>query len=529
MATIVRELINVIGYKVDKKQLNEAEKKTQKLLGSLRNIGIAVGASILAIGASAIKVAGDMEALNAQFETMLGSAESASALMQDLIDFSVKTPFTPKQLANSAKVLLNFGVAEQDIITKLKQLGDISGGSGEKLQSLAIVFGQIQSTGKLMGQDLLQLINAGFNPLQVLSEKTGKSVSQLKDEMSKGAISADMVAEAFRIATSEGGKFYGNMERLSNTLPGLLSTLQGIVELSLADAVKQVEGEIKGTIRSLITLFETTVRPMLVNLMKAVAPLFSTLTKLLEPVFQLLTPILGILSTTLSSLANIIDSALMPLLNFLVKSFTPILEDVNEIFGEIMKIVEPLLTILMANLSIVLKQQLVPLMLQLKLILAILGPILKLVNLILGPFLWVFAKILTYINDLIDRFTFFFMDVIDKGIEHVKEKFSGFTEVFKSVFKSVQDFFIRMINWVIDKTNVLIEKINELPGITIEAIQRIDLETKKEESKGNMNVNQKNNINISTGSGDPKEIAKAVAQGVGTPFQIELKKIVSDL
>jgi tape measure domain-containing protein len=104
--------------------------------------------------------------------------------------------------------------------------GDVAGADQNRLKGLALVFGQIQSTGRLMGQDLLQLINQGFNPLTVLSKQTGLSMKDLKEAMEKGAISADMVTAAFRIATSEGGMFYGNLEAQSQTLQGRISTLK---------------------------------------------------------------------------------------------------------------------------------------------------------------------------------------------------------------------------------------------------------------------------------------------------------------
>lgn len=59
-----------------------------------------------------------------------------------------------------------------------------------------------------MGQDFNQMVGQGFNPLQFRTEKTGKSMAQLKEEMSKGATSAEMVQQAFIDATSAGGKFY---------------------------------------------------------------------------------------------------------------------------------------------------------------------------------------------------------------------------------------------------------------------------------------------------------------------------------
>jgi tape measure domain-containing protein len=126
-----------------------------------------------------------------------------------------------------------FGIEGQKIVPTLRMLGDVAGADQNKLKSLALVFGQIQSTGKLMGQDLLQLINQGFNPLNVISEQTGISMSKLKDAMAQGAISADMVTAAFQAATSEGGLFFGNLEAQSQTLQGRLSTLQDNFQTAL--------------------------------------------------------------------------------------------------------------------------------------------------------------------------------------------------------------------------------------------------------------------------------------------------------
>ena len=108
---------------------------------------------------------------------------------------------------------------------ELKLIGDISGGQADRFQSLALAFAQVGSTGRLTGQDLLQMVNQGFNPLQVMSEKTGKSMAQLKKEMGEGKISFDMVKQAMIDATSEGGRFYGLMNEQSETLNGKLSTL----------------------------------------------------------------------------------------------------------------------------------------------------------------------------------------------------------------------------------------------------------------------------------------------------------------
>jgi tape measure domain-containing protein len=128
-------------------------------------------------------------------------------------------------LQNAAQTMLNFGVAEEKVLRYMQQLGDIAAGDRQKFQSLALVFGQVSSAGKLSGQDLLQFINAGFNPLKELQEMTGKSYAELQNAMSKGQISADMVAAAMKRATSEGGKFYQMMDKMSATTGGRISTV----------------------------------------------------------------------------------------------------------------------------------------------------------------------------------------------------------------------------------------------------------------------------------------------------------------
>ena len=190
---------------------------------TLATAGVAAGAAVLGIG---VNYNMTMEEYNAGFKTMLGSAEEAAKLMEDLKGFSATTPFELTDLADASTTLLAFGEDVNNLMPDLQMLGDISLGNKEKFKGLALVFGQVKSQGKLMGQDLLQMINQGFNPLQIISEKTGKSVAQLKDEMSKGAITYEMVADAMRTATSEGGQFFNALQEQSGTASGQISTLK---------------------------------------------------------------------------------------------------------------------------------------------------------------------------------------------------------------------------------------------------------------------------------------------------------------
>lgn len=186
----------------------------------------AVGGAITALGGIGLNYNKQMETYTSNFKVMLGDMESATRKVEELKEFAAKTPFEMSDLASATQTLLAFGIESEKTSDIMKMLGDVSLGNSEKFQSLALVFGQVSSQGKLMGQDLLQMINAGFNPLQVISERTGESVESLKEKMSKGQIGIEEVTQAFQWATEEGGKFFNGMDEGSKTLEGRISTLK---------------------------------------------------------------------------------------------------------------------------------------------------------------------------------------------------------------------------------------------------------------------------------------------------------------
>ena len=216
--------------------------------------------AIISFGRSVIQVRAEMQGLEASFTSLLQSGSKAKTLLAELTKFGAETPTELADLAKASQTLLSFGVSGEKIMPIIKQLGDISGGSGEKMQGLALAFAQMSSSGKLMGQDLLQMINQGFNPLQEISRTTGRSMKELKEAMSQGAISVDMVADAFRTATEEGGLFYKNLEGQSATLRGQLGQLSDAYTQMLNKIGESSEGVISAgisAVTSLINHYET--------------------------------------------------------------------------------------------------------------------------------------------------------------------------------------------------------------------------------------------------------------------------------
>lgn len=189
-------------------------------------IAVAVIKKLVDLKREAVNVAAKFESLAVSFEVFTGGAEAGKKLTDEIIKLASKTPLTTEALTDGARTLLSFGESADEVVNDLKLLGDITGGDAQKMQSLTLAFAQVGSTGRLMGQDLLQMVNAGFNPLSIMSEKTGKSMKVLKDEMAKGKITFNDVKQAMIDATSEGGRFNGMMEKQSQTLEGLKATNQ---------------------------------------------------------------------------------------------------------------------------------------------------------------------------------------------------------------------------------------------------------------------------------------------------------------
>ena len=227
-------------------------------LGSLKGLTVAAAAGFAAMklkdyGQYALQTSAAFEQLAISFRVMTGSAQTGQELTDAIIELGAKTPMTAQQLSKAAQLLLSFGESAENIIPDLKLLGDITGGEVNRFNQLSLAFAQVGANGKLMGQDLLQMVNAGFNPLQIMSQTTGKSMGQLRKEMEEGRITFQMVRQAMADAASEGGRYFGLMEQQSQSLNGLLSTMgdtweqvaKNIGDLFLPVAKSAVQGLIR--------------------------------------------------------------------------------------------------------------------------------------------------------------------------------------------------------------------------------------------------------------------------------------------
>lgn len=235
----------------------------KKALAVIGGVGV-----LKALGSEIIRIRGEFQAADTAIQTLLGNKQRADTLMAQVREYAKVSPLEFSDVTQAAQMMLGFNIEAEKVPRFLSAIGDVSMGNTQRFNSLTLAFSQMSAAGKLMGQDLNQMINAGFNPLQIIADKTGKSIATLKDEMSKGAISTEMVQQAFIDATSAGGKFYQMSENASKTINGQLSMMQDTMDTVFNELGQKSEGTIINGIRITTSLIENyeTVGKVLVGL-----------------------------------------------------------------------------------------------------------------------------------------------------------------------------------------------------------------------------------------------------------------------
>lgn len=229
--------INESGFNSGISKLGGIAKKGAGVaVAAVSAVTAALGAGVVA----GVKYNASIESYQTSFEVMTGSAEKAAEVIDKLKKVGAETPFELPDLADTTQLLMNYGFSADEAMDKMMMLGDISQGSAEKMSRIATAYGQMSSAGKVSLEDVKQMIEAGFNPLQEISESTGESMASLYDRISKGTISVDEITASMQRATSEGGKYFQSMEKQSQTFSGLISTLKDNAQQLLGEVVKPI-------------------------------------------------------------------------------------------------------------------------------------------------------------------------------------------------------------------------------------------------------------------------------------------------
>ena len=240
--------INNVGREAEKNipKINGLGGSFSSLVGPLK--AVAAGFIGLSTVRRAVSSFSEIENLNSSMSVLLGDKGAAKQFSDYITKFANDTPYSIASLAGLSKGLIQYNIPLERSKVLMAQLGDIALGDEGKMMALGNVLGQVASAGKLQGQDFMQFRTAMFNPLTVIHEMTGREMSDLQSDMSKGLISFDMVTDAMKFATEKGGKFYKGMEVGAKTLSGLWSTAMDNINMSLAKAVEKNQDKLKGIV-----------------------------------------------------------------------------------------------------------------------------------------------------------------------------------------------------------------------------------------------------------------------------------------
>lgn len=369
------------------KKLSGLKVKTKASLADIK-AGIdmttqAVG-KLIEVASKGVNYNATLEQYRTSFEVMTGSAEKAANAVERLRTMGAKTPFETIDLVQVTQLLMQYGFTVDDAIDKMSMLGDIAQGNKEAMASIATGYAQMSSAGKVNLQDIKQMINGGFNPLQEISERTGESMASLYDRISKGNMAVSEITDSMRYATSEGGKFFQSMEKQSKTLNGQLSTLkdnamqllgsitegmsenlasqmlpmvnnivgelqtafdeggyQGLLDAAtgmIPDLLKMIDGKFDGVVMSISRWGPKIADALMSGLPDAVKGASANISKLTTALFEVATTVATDLVNMLPELAplvydgilNIMDSAL----DGIGKMFTGIWDSVESLFHD---------------------------------------------------------------------------------------------------------------------------------------------------------------------------------------------------
>ena len=256
-----KQATNELAKDIEQKVGNAGEKAGNKLQQSLWGglkalVGLGVTKALSTAAWRAYTLAGNLQQADVAFTTMLGGAEAARRMLQDLSDFAANTPFELTGVRETAKQLLAYNIEAHKIIPTLKALGDVSAGLSVPIQQVAFAYGQVKSAGRLLGQDLRQFTNAGVPIIAELAKNLGVAESKIKDMVSAGKIWFADVEKAFQTMSSEWGKFANLMEKQSDTMMGAWSNLQDSID-SLGEAIWSLfTGEVGGLFKWMASIVE---------------------------------------------------------------------------------------------------------------------------------------------------------------------------------------------------------------------------------------------------------------------------------
>lgn len=201
-------------------------------------------------------VRGEFQQLEISFKTMLGSGEQANELIAQLAQTAASTPFDLQGIASSAKNMLAYGFAADQVNDTIVRLGNVAAGLSQPLGDIVYLYGSLRASGRVTNIDIRQFANRGIPIYEELAKVLGKSVSEINSLVSAGKVGFSDIEQAFQNMTNKGGKFYNLMQTQSESLTGQISNLQDNIDMMFNELGKASEGVLSSGVKAVAYLVE---------------------------------------------------------------------------------------------------------------------------------------------------------------------------------------------------------------------------------------------------------------------------------
>lgn len=210
------------------KLYGNSARNTLTMLAGLAGVA-GVGVSLF----DSIRRSASMEQTNIAFEALIGDTKRAKAAIADLTQFAADTPFELPEILGAAKQMIGFGEEAENIVGTMKTLGDVSSALEIPLSSLTYLFGTLKAQGVAHTVDINQFATRGIPIWKQLEQQLGMTNAELRKYIESSKLTFADVEKAFKATTGPMSRFKGMMEKQSQSLNGLFSTLKDNVGMTL--------------------------------------------------------------------------------------------------------------------------------------------------------------------------------------------------------------------------------------------------------------------------------------------------------
>lgn len=430
-----------------------------------------VGALAVAGGGIGLKIASDMQQAQIAFTTLLGSADAAKQHLGTLQQFAAATPFELPGLVQASEKLVAFGWSAQDSIKTLKATGDVAAGMNlgqDGIDRITNALGQMKVKGKVTGEEMMQLQEAGVDGWGLLADATGKPVAELQQLGSQGKISADTFIQAFNNMQGPLAKFQGLMDGQSRTLQGMWSTLKDTFNLGLAQIAQPLADQLTAVfpqIQSSLTHIFTTIGPILGQLAGQIASLLQSLLPVIEPVIgglanllvTILQPVIPVIGQIVQVLGTAIQ-ALMPALMPLADALGQLMAQFGGAIAALIPTLVPILTDII-NVVTVLVQAF--------------GPVLDVIAAVVGAIVQALTPVIHVIADVLVTALQAVQPLIQQLVPFIVDLGNKFGEIFGNLASTVGPVLVEMVQKLYAALGPIIPVIGEVLGRLADAFGQI--------------------------------------------------------